>query len=605
MALIYGIIYFTGTFKALHSGSIVFFSAILFGFSLCLALRKRERIKDTLKALISNNTVSLFKGFSVFEKIITLVFVIALLYKLSGVILLSPFCYDGIKYHLPSVVEYVKNGSFIPIKGSLWANAYPKGFETFNLWMLLFFKDGFLIKLPQYLTVLFGGVFCYGTLCNISVSRKLSFFASLLLLSTPVMTAQMNSAYVDAPLASMIFAGIFFISELSKKSKNTKNERRSIPDTVFFSLSVMLLLGIKYSALAYGAILFLLFFFIAFRNDGSKKAFKNLVVSVPICACGMYWYIYNLIVYKNLIFPFSVSFGGFTLFEGMNMSDVVMLENIPAELSSMGAIERILYSWFYHDSLPVYSYDSRIGGLGVLFPFLFLFGIGALCCILFNRKKDIFGGDTALILLSLLLMFIITPENWWARYTCFIVLFAVLGTAVLGTAVLGTAVLRTHFKKIKKAVMTVCVLSFFLNIFSSVGVDTYYYGKLFTDESGKLTGTQRYSEGYTEKLYDVIGNDKCSIISFRADCGGYEFYGKKLENEYSWYTYENFYKTSGKDINFIDDENEFCLIIENERPDYILISEPFFVFHIDHYMSTHNDYELIYNEDGERIYGRI
>ncbi len=595
MSLIYVIIYISGFFKLLNNTSVSLLSGLIFVFALSLAIYKRNNISDIKNNILKINLLSFYKSFSVSEKIIAFIFITAMLYKLSGVILLSPFDYDGIKYHLPSLVEYVKNGCFLPIKGSLWANAYPKGFETFNLWMLLFFKDGFLIKLPQFLTVLSGGIFCYGALRNLKIPIKLSFFASALAVSTPVLTAQMNSAYVDAPLASMIFAAVFFISEINRKYSFGVNVSESISDTVFFSMSVMLLLGIKYSALAYGAMLFLLFVLVIIKTMGWKIAVKNIFTAVPICACGTVWYIYNLIVYKNPLFPFSVKIGSFTLFEGMNMSDVVMLENIPEELTGLGAFTRILYSWFYHDSLPVYSYDSRIGGLGVLFPILFACGVIALLLWFLKGNKKESDTFTAMMLISLFLMFVITPENWWARYTCFIVLFGIFGICIL----------IKYFEKIKKALTVVVSISFLFNIFSSVGFDTYYYAKLFTDGDGNFVNTQRYSEEYTEELFNVIGTDKCKIISFRADCGGYEFYGKNLKNEYSWYTYENFYKTSGKDVNFIDDENEFCEIIESEKPDYILISEPFFVFHIDYYMSTHNDYELIYEMNGERIYTRF
>ena len=513
-----------------------------------------------------------------------------LLYKLFCTVFLRVYDFDGLVYHLPNLVDYIQAGRFELTEGIVWSNAYPKNFEMFNMWMLVFFRNGSLIKLPQFAVGLLGGMSAYAVLKKIGMTSKNAFVGAMVAFSAPILLAQMNTAYIDAPLCMLLFAGIACLLDTV--------EHPSVPRLLLFGMAVGIFAGVKYTGVLYAAILLLWLFVALWKRLGFGKAFTKMLVTLPPLAVGCAWYFWNLAVFGNPIFPFGLKIGDVVLFRGMELSGSIMAPNTPESLRGKSDLLQVLLSWLHIGEVQdafVTKYDARVGGLGLLF---ILLAVLTVCMVVSAWKHRPQYGRLLALSVVLLLMFFCTPENWWSRYTAFIVLLG--GAAV-------AYFLQTGGGKLRRILPTfVCVLVLFNCANSFVG-DSYY---LYNAATSMLEAPERsafYSQlanEYEKWLFDTIGEEPCSIVSFREANGGFNFYGPNTENTYDWYTYEASGNAALDAVNTVETADRFASVIRRKSPDYILITEPFFVYHMDVYTALHGDYTLLAENGGERIYMR-
>ena len=223
---------------------------LLFGISL-LVSRGVHPIADLRQSAAGckRGMRALFCAMHRAEKAAVLALLCTLLCKLVCGGLLLAYDFDGLKYHLPNLVDYIQEQRFHLTEGIVWSNAYPKNFEMLNMWMLVFFRDGSFLRLPQFAAGLLGGIAADRIFCQIGFQRKHAFVGMLAVLSTPILLAQMNTAYIDAALCMLLFVAIAFLLDILEKPCGT--------DLLFFGMAVGMLIGMKYTGVAYAAVLML------------------------------------------------------------------------------------------------------------------------------------------------------------------------------------------------------------------------------------------------------------------------------------------------------------------------------------------------------------
>jgi 4-amino-4-deoxy-L-arabinose transferase-like glycosyltransferase len=456
------------------------------------------------------------------------------------------------------------------------------------MWMLVFLRNGFLIKLPQFLIVLLGGVSCYEIFQAAGFSKRNARVGMALLISTPVVLAQMNTVYIDVSLAMLIFVSINFLLKYNAAQKQS--------DLLFCAVSLGIMTGVKFTAIAYAAILIFWLFVLSWKKQGFAKSVTNLLCISPFILTGCFWYIWNIIKFANPIFPFKLQLGEISVFEGIDITSSIMTPNTPEILLNKHRILQIFMSWCNFnenilDSL-VTSYDSRLGGLSVLWPVMFLSAV--LMVIYVLRKKQ---PHNILPLVSVTaIMFLVTPENWWTRYTAFIVIVGVMGLIYF---------IENGKEKSGKIAARLVFAIIILNCTSGFVADSYYLynaGLKYLEAPANSYFRNQLFDEYEEWLFDNIGELPCSIISFRPDNGGFNFYGANTENKYLWYTYEKMGSKAIDETNAVTSETQFARILQANKPTYVLICEPYFAYHMNYYLSTYNDYELFAENNNEKIY---
>lgn len=133
---------------------------------------------------------------------------------------------------------------------------------------------------------------------------------------------------------------------------------------------------------------------------------------LPIVVLGSFWYIRTWVEYGNPTYPYSIEMAGVTVFDGISPSDV---NAPPAQIQRFPAPIRSLASWA---RVPLgYAYDQRTNGFGATWLFFELpaLAIFATYCA-FRRRMLLFN-----FVVPFLVIFILTPSNWWSRFTLVIV----------------------------------------------------------------------------------------------------------------------------------------------------------------------------------------
>ncbi len=240
---------------------------------------------------------------------ITALFFMAVI--IAQAIIIPPHSWDSLTYHVHFPITWLKEGglSIIPTPFGDSSVAYvPCNGELFFLWLILPFREDFLVNLGQLPFLIIGAFSLFGIARTIGISRLISSWACLLFISTPAVIAQIANPYVDIIFTSLFLLSVEFLLLYWKKEKKIM--------LVLLATSLGLLYGIKSLAIPYGLLILFPLAFVPFRRFGCI-AQRLLIPLVGIVTLGGFWYIRNLIVTGNPTYPLTVDILGHTIFPGM------------------------------------------------------------------------------------------------------------------------------------------------------------------------------------------------------------------------------------------------------------------------------------------------
>jgi len=360
---------------------------------------------------------------------IILTFLTLSIFKLIVMINTREISDDGKNYHVPVLYDYIQKEKITENEKVVWSEAYPKNMEMLNLWTLLFDPSGKILRTPQLFIALLGSLAVYGILRKLKEKRVYSALGSLCFFISPFILCQTTTTYLDGSLISVFMMALYFLLEYLDSKKTS--------DLIFMSILIGLMVGMKSSGIAYGAItiIFLLVYLLFIEKEKIKDLTKPFIIigSLTILFGGSF-YIWNFIRFENPLFPFKMLF-----FDGYDVNERIMIPMTPDVITGKGPLYQIFYSWYQLPTntmtgidqsglisrLLVFSCDQRIGGMGaiwslVLFPSILLYSIIA------TRKKKNLTKHEWLLIAIILTSFIITPASWWARYSGFIALLGII-----------------------------------------------------------------------------------------------------------------------------------------------------------------------------------
>lgn len=340
---------------------------------------------------------------------------LALAWRLLFALVLPPFAYDALTYHLTAVATWIRTGHVAANAYSYCCARYPSNGELLHGWLAVFPRVDTLADASQIATAALGAA-AVGALARFAgVSRAGAFAAAGLFLATPIVLTQANTPYVDVTFASYVLAALALVA-------------RGFHPVVRPALVVLggvaagLALGSKQFGLAVAVVLVVLVAAnaVAAARHGRlpRRAALTVVVAFAVCcaALGSYWYVRSAVATGDPVYPATVQVGSVSIFHGRtHLGDLL---TVPPGGRAAWWYE-VARSWF-HDlafwTRRDYSYEERDGGLGPVWSWLGWGAVLALAWWSIRRRPSV----AANVVAPIAVLFAVQPYRWWSRFTIYL-----------------------------------------------------------------------------------------------------------------------------------------------------------------------------------------
>lgn len=212
---------------------------------------------------------------------------------------------DDLSYHGVAATYWVLDGrlSLVPFNFHAY---YPFNAETLGAWFMLPFRsDGFVVLAGFYWVLLvMVSVISFARILGLRISTVIGGFV-LVAAAVPIKRAVWTFSAVDIAGPAMVLAAIAMIIPTGRKDRNG-----SVAATIYSGLFVGFALGCKISFAPVCAIIFMWVLFAGQKErDFRDKLFCAGVFVAGVVLTGSLWYIRNLIIAHNPLFP--AQFGPF------------------------------------------------------------------------------------------------------------------------------------------------------------------------------------------------------------------------------------------------------------------------------------------------------
>jgi hypothetical protein len=208
-----------------------------------------------------------------------------------------PSNWDTLTYHLPLVDGWLDSKTLYAPSVSKWF--FPGNNELLALWMVAPFSGDFFGSLNNVPSVVLLVVCSFHLIRLFRVSRILAHVATLALVSNYVVSHQLLDNKNDVSVVGLAIAGLFYGMRYSTTGRAL--------DLMLTSLSVGLLSGIKYYALAYSAIVLVVTLTLVGVGRGCRQLVKAAVaLGGGAVVWGGYWYGRNYWVTGSPVYPESL-----------------------------------------------------------------------------------------------------------------------------------------------------------------------------------------------------------------------------------------------------------------------------------------------------------
>jgi Dolichyl-phosphate-mannose-protein mannosyltransferase len=326
---------------------------------------------------------------------------------------LPPYAWDGLSYHLTTTAEWIQRGKLVTNPLSLCCAHYPLNTELTFVWPGLLLGNDTLVDGVQIGFALLGAAAVAGIARVAGCSRNSAAAAGSIFFLTPVILAQSATNYNDVAFTGMFLCGVFFVLRYVVSGVSRPAY------LALAGLGAGFALGSKGTGLIYaGVLLVVVVVAVVLRRRSEPLAAGGAVFAfcAGLILTGAFWYGRNLVDHGNPVYPFDLSIAGIRLFSGpLHVSQI--LSN-PIQYRGQSNWERVLHSWV-HDASPTrggsgfYDYEERIGGFGIVWPWIALPAIAVFVAFAVRRRRDLLLA----FILPVAAIFVLQPYQWWSRFT--------------------------------------------------------------------------------------------------------------------------------------------------------------------------------------------
>jgi hypothetical protein len=360
------------------------------------------------------------------ETAIVAIAALALAWQLLVALVLPPFAFDALTYHLTIVADWVQRQSIDPSSLSLCCANYPANSELVFAWPVLFLGSDGVVDTVQFGFVALGALSVAGIVRSSGLPSPASAAAAGLFVATPIVLTQAPTDYADIMVAAWALAALHSLVRFAATGSRAH--------LVVAGLAAGLLLGTKGTGAVWGVALALvaLVAAIVLARRGRiprRSAARGFAAFLVAClAVGSFWYARNWIETGNPAYPFEVEPAGIEIFHGpLRVDEVLTQPEVGADQPWPVAMLRSWASDLDFWNQGSYAYEQRSGGLGPLWPWLALPLLIPLVVGLVRRRS---AALVAVITVGVVL--VVQPYDWWSRFT--IPLIAVGALAIVAAA---------------------------------------------------------------------------------------------------------------------------------------------------------------------------
>jgi hypothetical protein len=309
---------------------------------------------------------------------ITIFFVQSVRHKIAYYYI-SPYSWDVVEYHFPTIVNAVQSGS---LWTAFWAH-YPMGCEMIHSWGFVFLRNDSLVYYIHFffsfLLIFYSGLIIH-TLCfqdkkTLSGIEIIAYLvmAVMMLLSPLLWDMQFNQVGKnDIAMSPFMLAALYFYLQCIKETPTSENYGQNI---LLLGLTLGIISGIKPNGLFYSV------FFVGMllKDKFSKKVPWYSVGGVCLCILLLagFWYIRTLI-----------------------------MVGIPSPGMS-GSYKSILFNLIKDRDLFLTGRDSLLFSLSIVF------------CLIMGvvwHNKDVRMRVANYTLAGSIVLFCLTPNSFWQGY---------------------------------------------------------------------------------------------------------------------------------------------------------------------------------------------
>jgi hypothetical protein len=349
--------------------------------------------------------------------IVAVLAVAAAAWRFYAALLLPPYAFDALTYHLTMVATWISGESLEPTTLSLCCSRYPAAGELLFTWPALFTGTDTGVDFVQLVFALIASAATGAIALALGARPSGAIVAACLFFLTPVVLAQTTTNYVDVVTTAGILVALYFTIRFLQADPFggppgvTPRPALLVPAGIGAGLA----LGTK----ATGVIVVVVIAALLVARIVGRGRLTTAIVAflVPTLLVGSFWYFRNLVETGNPFEPVEVSALGIVVFEGpVELDDLLTVpvgaEGHPWPVQVLLSWARDLAPWVSADE--GYSYEQRLGGLGPLWvylgaPLVLLLAARALAKRRWSSELD--------FLLVITLVFVLQPYQWWARFT--------------------------------------------------------------------------------------------------------------------------------------------------------------------------------------------
>ncbi len=239
----------------------------------------------------------------------------AIIQSVLGRILRPPIG-DPLAYHLPFAVEWLQSGTLgmpVPPAGDPSPPFYPLNSSLWMFWLLSPIESEILARFVQLPFLLLLGLATFRLARELKLPVPLAAMTGALAVSVPDIARSASLPENDLMLAALLVTVTAFLARLWRSYSDWR--------AVLTALTVGLAIGTKVIALAYGALLGLLWLVLVLRKgaaDGWRRAGSMAALGVGVViVAGGYSYLRNLVVMDNPLYPAGYALAGRTVLDGL------------------------------------------------------------------------------------------------------------------------------------------------------------------------------------------------------------------------------------------------------------------------------------------------
>ncbi len=384
---------------------------------------------------------------------------IAILSVLAGIVCLwtalvimylPPRSVDDLCYHLSTIFETILRGHFFLFPLDFRPHfAYPLNADLLFLWPTLLLGNIHWVEAGQAVAALLAAVGIAALARELGASPRFSMIGALLFLLLPITPKQATSCYTDLILAAFYAAALMGAVRYARDGSTSA--------LLLSGMGAGLLAGTKYNymipILAIVPLLFLGMRKAPTLWQGWKRLmFLFLLPSVALCA---YWFIRNLILLGNPVYPHQLGLGPLTLFYSALPSNHMLVQS-KSYIESLFKEPLSLFEVFFGDA----SLGGPDGGFGPLFwGAVIPIGLGYL---VIAARKFYRNGKTLPLLISLQFPAALLPYLICQWIVSPVTIRFLLAAAVPGIALLVYAL--DHLQKSRPVLAAAALISLVLAV---------------------------------------------------------------------------------------------------------------------------------------------